>query len=112
MLLRTACLRAASFSRAAPLRAQSAASAAAAVFEGAPPSLSAVPAPAAAGVQYEGASAGETAAVAARDASMRAAYDAMPASFPAHAQPTDGRPLDTTAAWRKRLLYRSRQRGW
>ena len=36
------------------------------------------------------------------------------ATFPAHAQPDDGSaaPLDANAAFRKRLLYRSKQRGW
>jgi len=47
-----------------------------------------------------------------KDAELRHAYDAMPASYPAHAQPTDAPALDTLAAFRKRLLYRSKQRGW
>jgi hypothetical protein len=49
-----------------------------------------------------------------RDAAMRVAYDRVPTSFPAHAQPDDGSaaPLDANAAFRKRLLYRSKQRGW
>ena len=68
----------------------------------------------------------------ARDARMREAYDAMPAAFPAHAQPSGGAGAASAAAaaaaassspsstadvgareaFRKRLLYRSRQRGW
>lgn len=47
-----------------------------------------------------------------KDAELRTAYDEMPASYPAHAQPTDAAPLDSAAAFRKRLLYRSKQRGW
>ena len=35
-----------------------------------------------------------------------------PAAYPSHAQPTTGAALSVTDAWRKRLLYRSRQRGW
>ena len=53
------------------------------------------------------------AAAAARDVAMRAAYDRAPGAFADHAQPTDGGArLDSSAALRKRLLYRSRQRGW
>jgi succinate dehydrogenase flavin-adding protein (antitoxin of CptAB toxin-antitoxin module) len=48
-----------------------------------------------------------------RDGAMRAAYDAMPAAFPEHAQPDSSAPaIDAHAAFRKRLLYRSKQRGW
>lgn len=45
------------------------------------------------------------------DEKLRQAYDAMPESYPAHAQP-EGKALDKTEAFRKRLLYRSKQRGW
>ena len=47
-----------------------------------------------------------------RDARLRASYDSQPASLPPHAQPPSGPPLDGAASFRKRLLYRSRQRGW
>jgi hypothetical protein len=48
-----------------------------------------------------------------KDAAMRAAYDRMPEAYPEHAQPDDGsKQLDAHAAFRKRLLYRSKQRGW
>lgn len=47
-----------------------------------------------------------------KDTELRTAYDELPASYPAHAQPTDAAPLDAAAAFRKRLLYRSKQRGW
>ena len=52
------------------------------------------------------------AALRARDASMRASYDALRVDFPPHALapgvPAPS-PLDVQ---RKRLLYRSKQRGW
>ncbi len=51
-----------------------------------------------------------------RDAAMRAAYDAMPSGYPEHArgEVLQGlpNPDDPDAAFRKRLLYRSKQRGW
>lgn len=47
-----------------------------------------------------------------KDTELRTAYDELPSSYPAHAQPTDAAPLDASAAFRKRLLYRSKQRGW
>lgn len=47
------------------------------------------------------------------DAKLRASYDEMPASYPAHAlAPGDGAALTHEDAFRKRLLYRSKQRGW
>lgn len=46
------------------------------------------------------------------DTAMRVAYDRIPEQFPAHAQPTDQAPLDKQGVFRKRLLYRSKQRGW
>ena len=50
---------------------------------------------------------------AATDARMRRDYDAMPARFAAHAQPGGGAPeVGAAEAFRKRLLYRSKQRGW
>ena len=48
----------------------------------------------------------------ARDGAMRQAYVAAQSSFPAHSQPPGGLAVDATEANRKRLLYRSRQRGW
>ncbi len=67
-------------------------------------------------VQYAGAALDEAAVrrVGERDAAMRAAYDRVPDAYPSHAQP-DGpgdAPIDAHAAFRKRLLYRSKQRGW
>ena len=54
--------------------------------------------------------------IGATDEALRAAYDAVPAAFPAHSQPgagAGGQPaVDHQAALRKRLLYRSKQRGW
>jgi hypothetical protein len=47
-----------------------------------------------------------------RDEALRRAYDAVPAQYPAHAQPAGAAPVDQHAAFRKRLLYRSKQRGW
>ena len=50
---------------------------------------------------------------AATDARMRRAYDAMPERFAPHAQPGGGAPeVGAAEAFRKRLLYRSKQRGW
>jgi hypothetical protein len=65
-------------------------------------------------VQFTGKELEETvvAKIGERDAAMRAAYDAMPKQYPAHAQPDDSKPIDAHAAFRKRLLYRSKQRGW
>lgn len=49
-----------------------------------------------------------------RDTAMRAAHDSLPEAYPAQSQSTlPGAPvLDQHAAYRKRLLYRSKQRGW
>jgi succinate dehydrogenase assembly factor 2 len=63
-----------------------------------------------------------------RDASLRQAYDAMPESYPAHSQPSLGISaaaaassssssssssfINASEGFRKRLLYRSKQRGW
>ena len=61
---------------------------------------------------------------AATDARMRRDYDAMPARFAPHAQPPPGSgpggggggggggEVGVREAFRKRLLYRSKQRGW
>ena len=49
--------------------------------------------------------------VAEEDEKLRVAYDRMPASYPAHSQAPDS-VLSNQDAFRKRLLYRSRQRGW
>lgn len=46
------------------------------------------------------------------DAALRAAYDAMPSAFPQHSQPPGEPDVDALTAFRKRLLYRSKQRGW
>jgi succinate dehydrogenase assembly factor 2 len=44
---------------------------------------------------------------------MRGAYERSDrVQFPAHAQPPNAPGVDATEALRKRLLYRSRQRGW
>ncbi len=48
-----------------------------------------------------------------RDADLRATYDAVLSTYPEHAQPTDGsKQVDKLEAYRKRLVYRSKQRGW
>ena len=55
-----------------------------------------------------------------RDASMRRAYDAIPNVYPEHSQPRQGISstspsspnIDASEGFRKRLLYRSKQRGW
>jgi succinate dehydrogenase flavin-adding protein (antitoxin of CptAB toxin-antitoxin module) len=48
-----------------------------------------------------------------RDADLRATYDAVLDTYPAHAQPDDGTAtVDKYEAYKKRLLYRSKQRGW
>jgi hypothetical protein len=50
--------------------------------------------------------------IADRDLALRAAYDRRPpADYPAHAQ-DPASMVDATIAYRKRLLYRSKQRGW
>jgi len=36
----------------------------------------------------------------------------MRSSFPDSAQPKDGPPVDIDLAYRKRLIYRAKQRGW
>ena len=46
-----------------------------------------------------------------RDADLRATYDAILDTYPAHAQPSDGH-VGKDEAYRKRLVYRSKQRGW
>jgi hypothetical protein len=46
------------------------------------------------------------------DAAMRAAYDRVPEKFPEHAQAKGETPLDQHSAFRKRLVYRAKQRGW
>ncbi len=66
-------------------------------------------------VQYTGGGVLDDVAVAkvgVADGALRAAYDAMPKSYPAHAQADEGAPIDAHSAFRKRLLYRSKQRGW
>ena len=45
------------------------------------------------------------------DAELRAAYDELPEAFPEHALPPSG-VLDHDEVLRKRLIYRSKQRGW
>lgn len=55
----------------------------------------------------------EKARVSRKDADLRATYDAVKSEYPAHAQPTDGsQQVDKMEAYRKRLIYRSKQRGW
>ena len=46
-----------------------------------------------------------------RDSSLREKYDRLPSSFPESSQPPEG-GIDRVEAFRKRLLYRSKQRGW
>lgn len=46
-----------------------------------------------------------------KDEAMRKAYDRVPDVFPEHSQ-ASGEVIDKEAAFRKRLLYRSKQRGW
>ena len=43
---------------------------------------------------------------------MRQAHEALVTEFPAHAQPREGEAVDASHAYRKRLVYRSKQRGW
>ena len=45
------------------------------------------------------------------DSRLRRAYDGAQTSFPEHSQPP-GTAVNAMEAHRKRLLYRSRQRGW
>lgn len=48
-----------------------------------------------------------------KDEEMRSAYDRVRETYPQHAQAGQGVPsIDAAAAFRKRLLYRSKQRGW
>ena len=46
-----------------------------------------------------------------RDATLRHKYDKLPEAFPASSQPPGGE-VDHVEAFRKRLVYRSKQRGW
>lgn len=64
-------------------------------------------------VQYTGKGLSEEvfADVERRDATLREKYDALPTAFPAESQPPQGH-IDRVEAFRKRLLYRSKQRGW
>ncbi len=50
-------------------------------------------------------------AISTKDSAMRAAYDSVRDNFPATSQADVG-IIDRDAAVRKRLLYRSKQRGW
>jgi succinate dehydrogenase assembly factor 2 len=52
------------------------------------------------------------AALAARDGAMRAAYDALRTDFSAHSLAPGVAPPPPLEVLRKRLLYRSKQRGW
>jgi succinate dehydrogenase assembly factor 2 len=49
---------------------------------------------------------------AARDHELRHDYESMRTEFPAASMPTDGTSLTPDEAHRKRLIYRSKQRGW
>lgn len=67
-------------------------------------------------VQYTGGAGAHTEDVSQKistaDGALRTKYDAMPRSYPAHSQPVGGKEIDSQQAFRKRLLYRSKQRGW
>eukprot|EP00937_MAST-01D_sp_MAST-1D-sp2_P004675 g4675.t1 len=43
---------------------------------------------------------------------MREAHHSLVTEFPPHAQPREGAAVDAGRAQRKRLVYRSKQRGW
>ena len=47
-----------------------------------------------------------------RDAELRAQYDKMPDEYPEHSVDPATGPVDKTKVLRKRLVYRSKQRGW
>lgn len=47
-----------------------------------------------------------------RDIALRASHVAVRTEYPAAAQPPSGPPIGTELAYRKRLIYRSKQRGW
>ena len=111
-------------------RALSSSTSSASSSSSSPPPLPATGAPASSSstqqpVQFAGAdiTAELLAKSAATDARMRRDYDAMPARFAPHAQPPPGSgpgggggggggEVGVREAFRKRLLYRSKQRGW
>ena len=47
-----------------------------------------------------------------RDIKLRQEHFAIRHSYPEEAQPTDGTRIDDDLAYRKRLIYRAKQRGW
>lgn len=47
-----------------------------------------------------------------RDDALRQQYDEMPASYPETSLDANGPTLTEDVAFRKRLIYRSKQRGW
>ncbi|GBG25359.1 Succinate dehydrogenase assembly factor 2, mitochondrial [Hondaea fermentalgiana] len=47
-----------------------------------------------------------------RDQELRKEHHAIRQSYPESAQPSEGPKVDAELAYRKRLLYRSKQRGW
>jgi succinate dehydrogenase assembly factor 2 len=47
-----------------------------------------------------------------KDEAMRKAYDRVPDAFPETSQSSGKQVIDKDMAFRKRLLYRSKQRGW
>lgn len=63
-------------------------------------------------INTEAMAADAAARIGSADEALRRAYDALPESYPQHALPTPDSTLDKTTAYRKRLLYRSKQRGW
>jgi len=47
-----------------------------------------------------------------KDIELRAAHHAIREEYPAFAQPREGPKVSSEAAYRKKLKYRSKQRGW
>ena len=50
--------------------------------------------------------------IAARNASIREEHHRIREDYPEHSQPSGSAPVEKMEAHRKRLIYRSKQRGW
>ena len=55
---------------------------------------------------------GDTDKIAERDTQLRSSHTSFKETYPAAAQPISGTAITAAAAHRKKLVYRSKQRGW